>query len=50
MTAIGPAEGEPGNDRRAFPEPLRLPPAGPAYVELGAATPFSFLRSSDRAV
>ena len=35
--------------RRARPEPLRLPSEGPAYVELGCATAFSFLRGASRA-
>ncbi len=34
------------DERRARPAPLRPPAEGPAYVELGAATCFSFLRGA----
>ena len=33
-------------ERRAWPAELRLPPTGPAYVELACATAFSFLRGA----
>ncbi len=49
MTVTGPAEGEIEEGRKAGPEPLRLPAQGPAYVELGLATAFSFLRGASRA-